>query len=123
MPYTLPTVDQLRERFNEKFDDVDDFLIESAIDEAAGCVDTTWQEDDYQPAIMFLAAHNLIEEDALGDRDTGVSGPIVSEKLGDASANYANPQNNESNSVYGSTVYGRRFARLQKRNFSGATLL
>ncbi len=121
MPYTLPTSTEFIARF-PAFAAVDDGYIDLMIGEAARNVDDSWAELDYQPAIMFLAAHNMVEEGILG-RDIDASGAITSSKLGDAQDSYASPVNSDSSSIYGSTVYGRRFAQLQRVNVQAVVLL
>ena len=115
MPYTVPTATQFRSRF-PRFAAVDSDCIEANIADAARNVDETWFEDDYQPAIMFLAAHLLVMEGALGGAiDT--PGLITSEKLGDASVTYGNAVADSKNiSDYGSTNYGRRYQELLRKN-------
>ena len=56
MPYELPTSDMFTTRF-PIFADADSDLIDMLILEASGSVDQSWREEDYQPAIMYLAAH------------------------------------------------------------------
>ena len=59
MPYTPPTRDDLTARFPE-FTDQDPGLIDRVIADAMLFVSPqTWNETDYAPAILFLAAHLL----------------------------------------------------------------
>jgi hypothetical protein len=121
MPYTLPAVTQFKDRF-PSLESVGDSVISVLIDEAARNVSTEWCEADYQNGIMFLAAHYAIDEGSTG-RSVEASGAVTSSKLGDASESYAGPQNADSNGIYSSTVYGRRFMQLRRANTQGVRLL
>ena len=121
MPYELPTANQLSLRF-PAFACISSAIKTESISEASRGVSTSWCEADYQLGIMLLAAHNMTEEGLTG-RDTGVTGAVVSSKLGDASDTYANHQNADTSGVYSSTVYGRRFMQLRRANTQGVRLL
>jgi len=121
MPYTLPTATQFKARFPE-FDALGDAYIDVMIGEAARNMDESWEELDYQPAIMFLTAHNIAEEQSLGGI-YGAPGMTTSSKLGDAQDTYATNQSFDASSIYGGTVYGRRFAQLQRVNVPAVALL
>jgi len=113
MPYTTPTASELKTR-HPAFIDSDSDYVDAVIADANRFVDDSWFIDDYQPAIMFLAAHMLICEGALNG---SVKGVITSEAMGDASASYDNSQ--PSVSDYHSTSYGRRFVALLRVNQPG----
>lgn len=118
MPYTLPTANELQTRY-PAFATTADGTIDLAITDAARFVDETWLEDDYQPAIMALAAHNLTMEGALGGSVQN-GGAITSEKLGDASTSYGNAIDaSKSVSDWGQTTFGRAFLRLLRVNQPG----
>jgi hypothetical protein len=57
MPYLVPTVTE----FETKFPSIvaTSEAIQLWLDTAAMLIDTSWDVDDYQPAILFLAAHYL----------------------------------------------------------------
>ena len=115
MTYTLPTAAEFKAR-HVLFADLTDAYVNTMIAEASRFVDETWCEDDYQPAIMFLAAHNAVGEGALGGR-TDTSGVIASEKLGDASINYGGISSGSSLEInYNSTAYGKRYLQLLRVN-------
>lgn len=122
MPYETPTATQFKERFAHDFDSLDDAYIDVMIAEAARNVDTGWEVEDYQPAIMYLAAHNIAEEKSLGGI-SGAPGMIISSKLGDGSDTYAQNQSVDATSIYGGTVYGRRYAQLLRLNAQAVILL
>lgn len=61
MPYTLPTATELKTRY-PKFAAVADATVTAVILDASRSVDQSWFEEDYQPAIMALAAHMLVLE-------------------------------------------------------------
>lgn len=116
MPYTVPTVDDFRARFPEI--DATDAVIQTAINDAADMVDTTWLEKDYQKAILFLAAHYVTigaaeEVGTIGDEQT-----IASESFGPISVSYQKTEGGASNgSTFGTTGYGRRYLELLRLNF------
>lgn len=70
MAHTPPTLAQFRALFPE-FADVADASVQFALDEATRFVTTQWIERDYQPAIMFLAAHFLFLAKLGADEITG----------------------------------------------------
>lgn len=122
MPYTTPTVLEFKTR-HQIFQCLSDPIIQEHIDDAERVVDTSWLEDDYQRAIMYLAAHNLVMEGHLGG-SPDTAGLITSEKLGDASVNYGNAIDASKNiSDYGSTHFGRKYQELLKRNHPGVLTL
>lgn len=123
MPYTLPTADQFATRF-PIFEDADSELVDLLIAEAAGFVDQSWQEADYQPAIMYLTAHLLATDSSQEGDDVGAGGDgiIASESFGGMSVSYvrANAGNASAfNSEYATTSYGRRYLKLLKLNKPG----
>lgn len=121
MPYTLPTANELQTRY-PAFATTADGTIDIAIAEAARFVDESWFEDDYQPAIMALAAHNLTMEGALGGTVQN-GGVITSEKLGDASTSYGNAiSDSKTVSDWSQTTFGRKFLLLLRVNQGGATV-
>lgn len=122
MPYTIPTVDQFRTRF-PIFDSAEDGLITVLLEEASGHVGTDWRESDYQPAIMYLAAH-LLATDNSGEGEEVEYGPagggeVASESFGGMSISYKSGNTGGSLSAserYGSTTYGRRYLALLRSN-------
>lgn len=121
MPYTLPTANELQARY-PAFATTADGTVDTAIAEAARFVDESWFEDDYQPAIMALAAHNMTMEGALGGTVQN-GGAITSEKLGDASTSYGNAiSDSKTVSDWSQTVFGRKFLLLLRVNQGGAAV-
>lgn len=124
MPYTKPTVDQFRTKF-PTFSGVGNPTIQAAIDEASASVDQSWIEADFQPAILYLAAHIMASDGVLFDGLGAAGGMIaagqVSEaKVGDAMVKLggAGPGSGGGGSVsgYPSTPYGKRYLELLRRN-------
>jgi hypothetical protein len=121
MPYTTPTLAQFRARF-PIFEDAEDSLIEALLAEAAGQIDTSWREADYQPAILYLTAHLLATDNSGEGEDVeigGATGGIASESWGSMSVSYATKDTANaaaSASTWGSTEYGRRFYTLLRAN-------
>lgn len=132
MPYALPTLQQFRTKF-PTFADVGNDTIEDAIEEASASVDTSWIEADYQPAILYLAAHILTVNGALfGALGGGVGGIVgaglVSEvKLGDAQVKLGSSSGGSgggsSGSDLASTPYGLQYLRLLRRNQPAVALV
>lgn len=121
MPYTLPNYADLKTRYS-LFCEVDDDLIDSVIAEASRNVDESWSELDYQPAILALAAHMLVEEGATG-RSVEFAGAITSSKLGDGQDTYSGLTAAQSAGEYSSTSFGRKFMQLRAQNCQGVVLL
>jgi len=114
MPYTTPTATEFKTR-HSAFSAVDSDYIDAIIAEAVRYVDTSWFEEDYQPAVMHLTAHMLMCEGAIGGVST--AGVLASQAIGDASESYDNSK--PSVSDYQSTTYGRAFLRLLRVNHPG----
>lgn len=123
MPYTTPTLEQFRTKF-PTFAGVADATITAAIDEASASVDESWIEADYQPAILYLAAHILTLDGALYSDLGSIGGVIgaglVSEaKVGDAQVKLSGGASGGSGAGGGglaSTPYGLRYRDLLRRN-------
>lgn len=120
MPYTKPTVDQFRVKF-PTFSGVRNPTVQAAIDEASASVDQSWIEADYQPAILYLAAHIMTLDGVLFDGMGAAGGMIaagqVSEaKVGDAQVKLGAAGGGSSGSGIASTPYGLRYRDLLKRN-------
>lgn len=120
MPYAPPTPADLKARY-PAFADVLDATVQIWLTDAERFVDETWLEDDYQPAIMSHAAHQMA---LLGIGTTtgaaaipagvtrfksGTMDITVSDAAADAAAA----------GDFGSTPYGREYARLLRRSHSG----
>lgn len=133
MPYTVPTSQQFLTRF-PIFGDVDSDLIDALIAEASNKVDSSWNEGDYQPAIMYLAAHLLATDNsAEGDvPEVGAAGGkvVASQSFGSglsvsyASGGFSSMQGSlSSDDEYGTTEYGRRYLSLLRLNKSGPLVI
>jgi hypothetical protein len=121
MPYTIPTSAQFKARY-PAFVAVDDALMDLVIIDAARNVDEGWEELDYQPAILALTAHLLVEDGATG-RNVESAGVVTSSKLGDAQDNYSGLSGFMMNGEYSSTSYGRNFMQLRALNCQAVVLL
>lgn len=135
MPHIVPTVDQFRVKF-PTFATVGDATITAALLEASDTVNIDWVERDYQPAILYLAAHILTLDGALtassdiSDAGSIINAGLVSEmKVGDVSVKLAGASggtgggSGASGSGYASTGYGRRFLELLRRNFPAVAIV
>jgi hypothetical protein len=129
MPYVDPDLAMFRARF-PVFADSPDAQITLILAEAVSKVDQTWREADYQPAILYLAAHLLATDDSQVDDlvvvgDTG-SANIASESFGGMSVSYAKNSATSLNAFvneFSTTVYGKRFLTLVRANFPGMVLV
>lgn len=120
MPYTVPTTEQFLARF-PVFNSRDEDQIAAILVEASGFVDATWEEKDYQPAIMYMAAHLLTTDSSQegDDAGSGGDGVVASESFGGMSVSYVRPTGTSGNSFtneWATTSYGRRYLALLKMN-------
>lgn len=126
MPYTIPTTDQFYERF-PIFEDADEDALALIIAEAASQIDDSWREADYQPAIMYLAAHMLALDNSGAGQEVEIGQPpgsISSESFAGMSVSYST--NSQASGVsatgYALTEYGRRYYQLLKKNKPGVAV-
>ena len=119
MPYTTPWASDLKTRY-PAFDAVADATIEAAITDAGRRVDTSWLEDDYQPAIMALAAHIMTTE-GLGSSISAQLAGLKSLRVGPLSLERELSGSLNAGSL-GSTVYGQRFLELLRLNHPGVAV-
>jgi hypothetical protein len=105
-------------RFPELEAGTDTDVLDLIIAEAARTVDETWLEQDYQDAIMYLAAHWLRSG---GASATQSGGAIKSETFGPISRTYESLAT--STSALGATQYGRRFMELRRSNFPAIVVI
>jgi hypothetical protein len=131
MPYTAPTAAQFKAKF-PTFAAVGDPTIDLAIVEANASVDTSWVEADYQPAILYLAAHTLTIDGVLaatadfGDAAGVVHSGLVSKmKVGDVDVTLAGSVSGGAGAATGlrSTGYGLRYLELLRRNHPAVALV
>jgi hypothetical protein len=133
MPYTLPTAAQFKAKF-PTFAAVGDPTITLAIQEAGASVDLSWVEADYQPAILYLAAHIMTIDGVLMDglqlgSVGGViaAGQISEAKIGDAQVKLAGSAGGSGGAGGAtglrSTGYGLRYLELLRRNQPAVALV
>lgn len=123
MAYVPPTPAGLKALF-PAFAAVDDTTVQLFLDVAARSVDETWTEGDFTYARMLLAAHLMAsngigvssELSGLPEGVTNVRSGSFSMSISDAAASASVA------SGYGSTRYGREFAKLQKVNKGGPSV-
>lgn len=127
MPFTAPTVETFKARF-PRFASVDNAVVQTALDEAAGRVDETWIEGDFTMARMLYAAHVLTldghgsgaESVAAAEGASGFrrmrSGSLDLERFSTISGGSTEA------GVLDSTSYGRRFRELLRRSFPGVAV-
>lgn len=121
---TIPTATSIKMRFPE-FEDVDDYLIEFAIEEARLGVGTNWTTG-YNIAIVYLTAHYVAAGVAAVDAANDDSGEIASESIGRMSISYKTSAASNTNAVgsdLSSSSYGKRYEELRGLNFGGPVLI
>jgi hypothetical protein len=115
MAYTAPTADDLKARY-PAFAAVDEETIELWLDEAATeCA--SWLVGTRARAEMAYVAHRLVES---GVVEEGTTMGVTSFRSGDFSATVGDAV--ASRTGFDSTVYGREFMALRRRNFAGPRL-
>lgn len=124
MTVTIPTATSIKMRFRE-FADVDDMVIEFAIEEARLEVNDSWTAN-YNIAIVYLVAHYVAA--SLATSGGGVSsGEIASESIGRLSITYKTTQQATTVAAVpddkASTPYGRRYLEILGANFSGPLIV
>jgi len=110
-----------------------------ALVEAAGEVPITWNENDYQPAILYLTAHLLVLAGVLAGGGGGASveqgeitvggityqtaGGLASVKVGDVDVKFGgggsgggSSSSGQTGGGYVKTTYGQRFLEIRSRN-------
>jgi hypothetical protein len=134
MPYALPTAEAFKVKF-PTFASVADPTVTAAIAEAGTSVDNTWIEADYQPAILYLAAHIMtldgvvIAASDLGSAAGAINAGLVSEmKVGDVAVKLGGSSSSGggaggSGTGLASTGYGRRYLELLRRNHPAVALV
>lgn len=122
MAWTAPTVAEFKTRF-PVFASVPDATIQMLLDEAVGDVGETWAERDRTSAILYLSAHLLASEGAgvLGPGGSGaaITGAVKRRKVGDTETEFMGTGGIKDGPLgaYFSTLYGRRYMELMRRNF------
>lgn len=109
-----------------EFSDVDSSLADIFISEAMILVDETWDDRDQKPAILALAAHYLFlegypkrlnNENSFDPANSGRT--IQSRKVGDVELRFdaaSGSNSTGSRSTLQSSIYGKKFYELQRRN-------
>lgn len=95
-------------------------MVEMIIVEATGNVDNSWVEKDYKPAIMYQTAHLLATDNSEEGTDPEIGSPSVlsSESFAGMSQSFSTvaPGVLGSSELWGTTVYGRRYLDLLRKN-------
>lgn len=122
MPYATPTADALKTLY-PAFATVADATIDAQIADAEQTgVDETWLEDDYQPAVMALAAHNmaLLGIGSVSKAESYARQGVTSLKSGSFSASFdADRAKAVAAGEYSATPYGQRYDALLRKNKGG----
>jgi len=124
MPYTAPTIADLKVRF-PAFASVGDPLLTLVLNEAIGAIGPEWLERDRAPAQLYYAAHMLASEGAADGGISAVAGPVKRDKVGDVETEFASVTSGAvgDTAAFGSTEYGRRYLRLLRLNFPGVAVV
>lgn len=113
MAYTAATSETFKARF-PAFADVDDAVIDSALDRARLVVDDSWIESDRQEAENLAAAHELTMDGLGATREAQLQG-FRRLKLGSLELERESGAAS-STSTYNLTTYGQRFRQILKRS-------
>lgn len=117
MAHTVPSAAAFKAR-HTPFAAVADETVTMFLVEASRSVSTSWSEQDYGDAIMYLAAHLMHEEGIAGGQSAvAAAGPIKRVKADTVEIEYAGLYGLDA--ALGTTVYGRRFMELRRRNSPG----
>ena len=124
MAYVEPTAADLRARW-PAFAAVDDATIDYWLTDAHRFVDQSWSEQDYGPALIAVAAHNMsragVAGIAGGDVASIAASGVTSFKSGTFSAQVSDKVAEKAASDdWDSTRYGAEYLILLRRNKAGA---
>lgn len=126
MSFTVPTDDDLKLRY-PAFAAVDEDVIEYWITDAQRIVTTSWDETDYGPAILALAAYNLALNGfgAAGGAIGGLAEMGVTDfKSASMSVSFDSATiAAASRGGYGANRYGTEFYVMLRRNRGGPRLM
>jgi hypothetical protein len=128
MPYSTPTYEEFIARFPIFDNEVKwpQSMVELVLAEAASNIDNTWFEPDYQPAINYQTAHMLATDNSASGTDPEVGQPtyISGESFSGMSTSYQKIQGGtlSQSEMWGSTVYGRRYLDLLRKNKPGVVV-
>lgn len=122
--YAKPTAAHLAARY-PAFADVSPATINTWLTDSERYVDESWMEGDYAPALMARAAHSMAllgigTSTGAGALPAGVTrfrSGAMDVTLSDAAATRA------AAGDFGSTLYGREFAVMLRRNFGGPRVI
>lgn|SRR4051812_10284991 len=119
---TIPTATSMKLKFPE-FAELDDSVLEFAIEEARLGVGTNWIKGQ-DIALLYLAAHYVAAGQAASAGDGGDG--IASESIGRFSITYKNSATSNASATsddVASSTYGRRYAQLRDLNFGGPVIV
>lgn len=125
MAKILPTYDDFVTRFPE-FENVEEDAVNFALADGADHVGSFWYDDDWHLGILLYAAHVLAVAPANQFSEATASGdtPLKGITIGPIRLDYATPTNTASVSTeLASTMYGKRFEELRRRNSPGIMVI
>lgn len=106
-----------------QFENVDDSVVQTALDEAALFVGEDWPSQDAQAATFYLAGHFIVTAQASAG---GEGRPITSEHIGQISVTYASSAASGSSTSYPSlsnSSFGLMFLAMMRRNSPGIAIV
>lgn len=123
MAYVEPTAADLKARY-PAFAAVDDATIDYWLTDAHRFVDQSWTESDYGPALIAVAAHNMVRAGvpgiAGGDTSGFAAAGVTSFKSGTFSAEISEKVVEQAAAGgWGGTSYGQEYLALLRRNRPG----
>jgi hypothetical protein len=122
MSYDLPTAESLKIKY-PAFADVADATVDVHIlDASTSGVDTSWLENDYQPAVRALAAHTmaLLSIGAHGEVTGYAMQGVSSFRSGNFSASFdSGAVGAAAGGGFDATPYGREYYALLRKNKGG----
>jgi hypothetical protein len=117
MAYVAPTPAELKSRY-PAFANVDDAVVQSALDEAARQVDESWTEGDFATAQMLYACHVMTMNGVLSGAGGIQLASFRSIRSGALTLERGTVNGDDGSWLSGSE-YGRRFLTLRRQNKGG----
>lgn len=122
MTVTIPTASSIKMRFPE-FNNVEDSIVEFAIEEARLEVGDNWEETTVGIALIYLVAHYVAASVSRAASGGSGDGVIQSESIGRLSITYASGAATADATDKDTTAYGRRYLEILGANFAGPVII
>lgn len=123
MAYDLPTPTLLKQRY-PAFASVDDGTIQYWLTDAERFADTSWIEADYAPALIAVAAHNMLKAGVAGiansDTTSMAAAGLTDFQSGGFRVRFSDDAVKAAQAGgFASTTYGQEYAALLRKNKGG----